>query len=122
MYKEQELFEKVNGHIKEGEVKLLHSLVEEVDELNEKYVDSKFEVYIDFDNIGNGGGEFDPYETFSARIRYKLDDKIRFDTNIHSELSIHQLDDCLCMLHSYFEELEDCYKKLGEVDSQTQNY
>jgi len=122
MYKEEELFEKVKGHVKENDIKLLHGLVDDINELNQKYVDECFEVYIDFDNVGIDCGEYDPYETFSIRLRYntdkvKLDRKIRIDANIHDGLDIHTLDDCLCTLCCYFEELEDAYKQLGDINS-----
>jgi hypothetical protein len=114
MFKEKEILQKVKGHISERHVDLLKALISDVDEFNEKYTDENTELYIEFDNEGDDS-ECDPYETFSIRIRYKEGDVIEFGC-VHSMLGINQLDDCLCALCCYFEELDEvkekvCYKR-----------
>ena len=112
MYRQNELLEKVKDHLKENKIKLLEALIKDVDEFNDKYTKKGFEIYIDFDNVGDGS-EFDPYETFSIRLRYKSSEKY-IESNVHDLLDIRQLDDCLCTLCCYFEEVECCTKKLDE--------
>ena len=94
MYNEENLWKKVEGHIKENESPLLKALISDINEFNTLFKDDSIELYIDFDNVGTFS-EGDTYETFS--IRMHGDDG---DENVHSGLNIHQLDDCLCALES----------------------
>lgn len=108
MYKKEELLNKVKGHLKgKDDMKLLESLISDLDDFNFRYGNSFTEIYIDFDDVGSDV-ELDPYETFSVKIHDKsgLDDKNTIRV-VHGGLDIHQLDDCLCMLEEYFEETRE---------------
>lgn len=104
MYKQEELFDKVHGHIQEKDLNLLKALVEDLNEFNDKYCLPSFCIYIDFDNEGDYS-EYDPYCTFSIRIHDMVNEG-KCDENIHDYLDIHQLDDCLCAIEIYEEEKE----------------
>lgn len=99
MYNEENLWKKVEGHIKENEYPILKALIFDVNEFNILFKDNSFELYVDFDNVGTFS-ESDPYETFSIWMHSQDGDE-----SIHSGLNIYQLDDCLCTL-------ESCLKKL----------
>ena len=103
MYREEELLKKVNGHLKENDIKLLKSLISDLDEFNEKYGNGSVEIYIDFDDVGNYS-EFDPYETFSIKL-HNIKFKDVPHEKVHDYLNIHQLDDCLCAIELYHEKL-----------------
>lgn len=106
MYNEETLLKKVDSHLKDREIGLLKSLITDLDEFNEKYGNGIVETYIDFDDVGNDS-EFDPYETFSIRLHNKNTKK---QANVHDHLSIGQLDDCLCAIECYHEEMNHIMK------------
>jgi len=115
MYNKEELLKKIEGHIKENEIKLLNSLIDDLDEFNKKYADRFIEVYIDFDDVGNDS-EWDTYETFSLRIKPTFDSKQTYKegNNIHSGMSLDELDTACCVLEQYFEEKDDIVKEVEE--------
>lgn len=100
MYNEENLWEKVCGHIKDNERSLLRALIADVNEFNATFGNGLFELYIDFDNVG-GSCECDSYETFSIHIRKTNGEEMSAGDTVHDCLSIRQLDDCLCAIHFY---------------------
>ena len=109
MFNKEELLNKVKGHIDvENNEDLLNSLIDEIDDFNERYVDRFGELYIDFVNESTGY-EFDPYETFNIKIKksYKGNEVIPV---IVSELSLKELDVAICTLTQYFEEFQGIKK------------
>lgn len=114
MYKEEELYKKVEGHLNENEIKLLESLVDDINGFNKNHANNKVEVYIDYDNVGTDG-EYDPYETFQIKLKptiIKLNQKVV--PVITSDLSLHDLDVAVCTLEGYFDELKFLLKPIEE--------
>lgn len=106
MYNEQQLYKKVNGHLTPSEIGILEALVKDVNEFNEKYCAPKVEVYIDFCDIDDGG-EWNPYETFSIKFHTKKEMGLKYTPVLCSEMGLRELDNSLCTLLGYFEELDE---------------
>ena len=110
MYNKEELLDKIKGHKHiEEHTDLLLTLIDEIDEFNEKYADRFADVYIDFVNESTGN-EFDPYETFSLNFKKKYKSDNNIIPVIVSELNIKELDIAICCLSQYFEELNEIQK------------
>lgn len=99
MYNENILLKKVEGHIKGNEKNLLNGLITDVNEFNSDYSNPEASVFIDFDNVGNNS-DYDPYETFSLKLKRNNRESVIIDN-----MDLHELDIACAAIYGYFDEL-----------------
>lgn len=110
MYNENILLKKVEGHIKDNEKNLLNGLITDVNEFNSDYCNPEASVFIDFDNVGNNG-DYDPYETFSLKLKRNNRESVIIDN-----MDLHELDIACAAIYGYFDELHGLIGLKGIAD------
>lgn len=101
MYNEDILLKKVEGHIKDNEKNILNGLIQDVKEFNSDYCNPEASVFIDFDNVGNDG-DYDPYETFSLKLKRNNRESVIIDN-----MDLHELDIACAAIYGYFDEVSE---------------
>ena len=111
MYKKEEFFEKIRNHVKENDLPLVRSLVEEIETVNEKLKDKGeiYELFIDFYDVDEIS-EFNPFLTYSLRIKPVDDNQdkpaVAYESLV-GEMNLRELDNVVCAISSLIEEKEN---------------